>query len=186
MTKMKCAYLALLAVVLSPIAANADPILAGSTTGPDSSFSINFNFTNDSSAEDIVSLSLDGSTATAFPILWDSIGSLGGQTANVSGVDTQLVTFLFTSIWSSGEGFSLTGVDPDGDPGPVGVTIFDMIGVQVSVLFSGGGSALYSFVDDPATGAGLVLQAVSVPEPGTLALLGIGLMGMGFSRRRKV
>ena len=44
-----------------------------------------------------------------------------------------------------------------------------------AVEYSGGGSSQWLWV-----------TAVSVPEPGTLALLGIGLFGMGFARRKKV
>jgi hypothetical protein len=164
----------------------AMPILSGVTSGPDDSFSINFDYTNDStSGETITQLVMDGSTGTAFPILWDSIGTLSGQTAFVSGVDTQIVTFDFTSSWDPTEIFSLSAVDPDGDPGPVSVTIGQLIGVSVGVTFDSGASLLYAFVDDPEQGAGLVLEQISVPEPGTLGLLGIGLAGIGFARKKK-
>lgn len=166
------------------MSAQAVPMLGGTTTGPDSSFSINFNYINNSTAgETITSLFMDGSTASAFPILWDSIGSLGGQAALVSGIDTQLVTFDFLSSWDPGEIFSLSGVDPDGVPSPAGVTIGQLAGVQVGATFSGGSTSLYEFVDDPTSGAGLRLS--SVPEPGTVALLATGLLGFGMRRRKK-
>jgi hypothetical protein len=37
-----------------------------------------------------------------------------------------------------------------------------------------------------ATSSLTVMRRVEVPEPGTLALLGIGLLGLGMSRRRKI
>lgn len=166
--------------------AHATPLLDGVTSGPDSDFSINLTFSNLSTAGEIItSLFLDGSTATAYPVLWDSIGTLSGQTATVSGLDTQLVDFSFTSSWDPTESFSLSGMDPDGDPGPVGLTIGELAGVTVGATFSTGATARYRFVDDPAEGAGLRLAAVSVAEPGALALLGIGLAGFAAARRGK-
>jgi hypothetical protein len=44
---------------------------------------------------------------------------------------------------------------------------------------SGSDVALFHAIDD------VQFNMASVPEPGTLALLGIGLVGMGLSRRRK-
>lgn len=164
--------------------AQAVPILSGDTTGPDSSFSINFSYSNDSTAgETIVSMFMDGSTAFAFPIMWDSIGILGGQTAVVGGVDTQLVTFDFTSSWDPSEIFTLSAVDPDGDPGPAGVSIGELAGVQVGAVFSSGATALYQFVDDPAPDAGVTLARI--PEPISLLLFGIGLVGIRLTAAKK-
>ena len=47
------------------------------------------------------------------------------------------------------------------------------------VLFNDMGNGFGELIDNVAFGS------VSVPEPGTLALLGLGLIGMGLTRRRK-
>ena len=43
-----------------------------------------------------------------------------------------------------------------------------------------------SMTGTDGNGSGFVWSATKVAEPGTLALLGIGLIGMGLSRRRKI
>jgi len=51
-----------------------------------------------------------------------------------------------------------------------------------TALFPAGGGAAYSFY---ATSAILTVPGATIPEPGTLAILGLGLAGLGFTRRRK-
>ena len=117
-----------LAGMLSLGSAHATPMAGGVTSGPDSSFfPINMTFTNNStSGESITNVVMDGSTATAFPILWDFVGIVtvdpGIVTGGISGEDTQVLTFFGITGWTPGLSYFLEFVDPDGDPGPEGVS----------------------------------------------------------------
>lgn len=172
----------------------------GFTSGPDSSFfPIDLTFTNDiASTLDIVSILIDGSTADAFPILWDSPGSTtnpAGATSTFSGIDTQFLQIDFLDSpdgFNPGETFTLSEVDPDADPGPIGVSIADLTGVTVTYTFEDLSTWIGEFVDDPAPNAGLVLQQIggdpgsSVPEPAsTVGLLAVGALGISVLRKRK-
>ena len=158
-----------MALLTTSASAFANGTGSGVLPGPDRSFAIDMDLTNDAaSTSDVVSIILDGSTNDAFPILWCTIGSVfspPGATTTAGGVGTQTVTFNFMDApdgFNPGETLSLVGIDPDGDPGPVGVSIGEMIGVEVTFVYEDGCVYRGVFVDDPRPGAGLVLARVPI------------------------
>jgi len=176
MTKTKSTYLALLAVLLSPMAANADLISyditvsgewvigpSGSPYGLPSSPTLTGSITVDNSLSGIGALI-------------DLFLTTGTRTWTES--DTYDDVFLATDEFvfdAAGDliRFSL-GNFTDG----LGSTMAIYSNNTFQVLES---SRAYAFCNGCVSFA----PSTSVPEPGTLALLGLGLVGMGITRRKK-
>ncbi len=181
MTRTRLTYVAFLAVLLSPMAANAGLI--------------GFNFSQGGFDE--------GADVTGIFYGQDLDGN--GQLSSFAGEITYFsMSFSGNSIVGAFSlGFlDLFGLVYDLDGGDLG----DGISLDVEGIGAFGGRYEYAagpgpfgicgigldcaYVFDFDTGAETLSQELvlisRIPEPGTLALLGIGLLGMGLSRRRKV
>lgn len=165
-------------------------VLDGIFPGPGGNFSIDMTLTNAAtSTTDLVSFSLDGSTAYAFPILWDDAGTPvdpPGATSTIVGVDTQVLGVSFADSpngFNPGEAFSLLLMDPDGDPGPAGVSIGEMAGITLTALGRDGSIFTGVFVLDAQEN--LVLRQSVVPEPASVLTALVGaLIPAGLAWRR--
>ena len=158
MTRTKSTFLALLAVLLSPMAANADPITVGyDSTSPDGLF-----------------------------------GSFSGTDTNNDG----LLTFGELDSWTANFGCGSGGCDLSflNDLGDFDYVANSWIanGLQWDQITEDAYMTWNNWASSASTSNATwgfvttVSSATSVPEPGTLALFGIGLFGMGLARRKKV
>lgn len=126
---------------------------------------------------------LDGAVLTGFELKFDFNDAW--RSANSNGVDG-----LFEKVWSHSNGSPFTAANDfnfalaQGSAGPTGDG-FDKTGVNGSALHLDGngtiaGEEYFSVaVDDNGADLGF-----NVPEPTTLAILGLGLLGFAGTRRR--
>jgi hypothetical protein len=160
MRKTKSTFFACVAILLSPMAANADVIILDADNGylvelepgvlieqPEFEGTFNYIFGTN------VQFSIDG-------MAWyDGIGGGWSAFSPVQLVNNNTELFLQTAGGNLYSGF-LT-------------------------YFVSWGSGAFGTHPGSGNNVGAALDLVAVPEPGALALLAIGLFGMGLAKRRK-
>jgi PEP-CTERM motif len=207
MTRTRSTYLALLAVLLSPMAATADVIevtidfdsapLGGFTSFTEDGFTITqFSLGDPQSITDTGGgnqalvdgnpfnvfgsasvITILGSPGTLFDLISLDIADLtnnssGGGGIIGSGFRIEIGNTVFsptTAAVYSPTSSAFSTVNPTG--------LTDLSSLAINIVSLGGSD---NFAVD-----NVVLRYTEVPEPGTLALFGIGLLGMGLARRRR-
>ncbi len=188
MKRTKSTYLALVAVLLSPMAANADLIITALDVGTEVVFEYDGSI-------DLTGLSGPFSASNSSNAInsingYFRAGQLGSSLDyyNISSVFGQFgLSGTLTPTSFSGDQFSIYS-----NPA-LGLRAGYTSGESITGMLSFAGSiASLSLIEGtysiilPNDSIILNIGAVqSVPEPGTLALFGLGLFGMGLMRRRK-
>ena len=197
MTRTKSTYLALLAVLLSPMAANADIITFDDRTAFESFVG---SFTVDTLEDIVQGSSLLNNDRPDYDFTMSQYGCYTVSDCSDNSADGMDFRYIWT--YETGNFIFDNAINAFGlDFGQYANDQAQVIlGGNASSVVTGGG--FFGFVDtdssftsvsyDTLTGGNYSLfdnvtygTATSVPEPGTLALFGIGLAGMGFMRRRK-
>lgn len=172
MTRIRITCLTLIAVLLSPVAANADVITGTGELIPLNGISYVTFTAGDGSKDGWVDWYLEGTpdgtdinanVGTVWALLEGIFGSFGAL-IGIDNANSQIKTASFSFLAAGSYTFAVGSNELSESEARSGVASTLNVGTQT-----------YNFM----------LTTQAVPEPGTLALFGIGLAGMGLSKRKQ-
>jgi hypothetical protein len=196
MTRTKSTYLAILAVLLSPMAAKADPIILTVACADAPTLTCTTGIENLDIMDMIfdvafVNDSYNSVFAVNDPLYFGDIaGAQIAMVAIVAALNAETGIYGGVGIGTSTSSASLIAV-PYAFTGGLINSRCAISSFPTSDSWSEGGCGSNPERGSSSNGFQYLTYAVftevgvSVPEPGTLALLSIGLLGMGLARRRK-
>ncbi|WP_282610437.1 PEP-CTERM sorting domain-containing protein [Pelagibius sp. Alg239-R121] len=112
-------------------------------------------------------------------------------TFDVGASSIELASIIGPARFSTNVDFVFTDLDWVGEAGVIVDVVLDAIQGIGSVSFTEDSVTFSVFTNDRAIPGAIasieiITRHASVPEPGTFALLGLSLLGLGFARRRRM